>query len=158
MNQLRHQQWAQQQWAGQPGPVSGLERGGRWLKSLLLRAFGARPLTCDYCASAIPFGDVHCPGCGATATLGAPPKPSRRSAPSATTGGAGRAGSRPWLVPLLLCILFPPALLVVLPVLFWRWLRRGNTGWILPLLICVVFPPAVLLVAPALLWRRPPEG
>jgi hypothetical protein len=63
--------------------------------------------------------------------------------------------SRQLLVPLLLCLVFPPALLVIVPILFWRWLRRDNRGWIVPVLICMAFPPAVLIVAPALLWRTP---
>jgi hypothetical protein len=126
--------------------TAGLVRGGQWLKAFVLQAAGARAQACDYCASAIPLGELRCPGCGATATL----EPSKASA-----DGGSALPNRQWLVPLLLCVLFPPALLVMGPLIFWRWLRTDNRGWILPLLVCLFFPPAVLLVAPALLWRSP---
>lgn len=127
-------------------PMPSLKDGGQWLKAFLLRAAGARAQACDYCASAIPVGEVRCPGCGATATV----NPST-SSPT----GQSTTPNRQWVLPLLLCLLFPPALLVIIPILFWRWLRREKRGWIAPLLICLFFPPAVLLVAPALLWRSP---
>jgi len=126
--------------------IPSLSQGGQWLKTFLLQAAGARPQTCDYCASAIPVGEVRCLGCGATAPANSP-----------TTSQASQVTtpSRQWVLPLLLCVVFPPALFVIMPIIFWRWLRRENRGWLLPLLICLFFPPAVLLVAPALLWRPP---
>ena len=122
----------------------GLAEGGQWLRAALLQAAGGRPVVCDYCGSAIPVGTARCHGCGATAS---------GSAPKAAPEGSDTTANRHWVLPLLLCVLFPPALLVVIPIVFWRWLRRGDRGWIVPLLVCLLFPPAVLLVAPALLWR-----
>jgi 4-amino-4-deoxy-L-arabinose transferase-like glycosyltransferase len=118
----------------------------QWLRACLLRAAGERALVCEYCGSAIPLGEVQCRGCGATATS---------KSVAAALPGESMPDSRQWLVPLLLCLVFPPALLVIVPILFWRWLRRDNRGWIVPVLICMAFPPAVLIVAPALLWRTP---
>jgi 4-amino-4-deoxy-L-arabinose transferase-like glycosyltransferase len=89
---------------------------------------------------------VQCRGCGATATS---------KSVAAALPGDKRPSDRQWLLPVLLCLFFPPALLVIVPILFWRWLRRDNRGWIVPVLICMAFPPAVLIVAPALLWRTP---
>lgn len=127
-------------------PLRGLTPGYRWLRAFLLRAAGARALSCEYCGSAIPLGEVQCRGCGATATS----KSFEESRP-----GENATTSRQWLLPVLLCLFFPPALLVIVPVLFWRWLRKERRGWLLPLLVCIAFPPAVLIVAPALLWRPP---
>ncbi len=129
--------------------VPGLSQGGQWLKAFLLQAEGARAQACDYCTSAIPVGEVRCHGCGATATV----NPSTLS-----PTGQSTTPSRQWVLPVLLCVVFPPALLVIMPIIFWRWLRRENRGFILSLLICLFFPPAVLLVAPALLWRPQPSA
>ena len=128
-------------------PLAGLTPGQQWFRALLLRATGARALVCDYCGSAIPLGEVQCRGCGATATS----KSVEASQPAERT-----ISNRPWLLPVLICLVFPPAILVFIPLLLWRWLRKDKRGWTLPLLICLVFPPAVLVVAPALFWR--PRG
>jgi hypothetical protein len=125
-------------------PLPDLTQSARWLRAFLLRAVGSRPLVCEYCGSAIPVGEVQCRGCGATATSKS--LAAARPGESATT-------DRQWLLPVLLCVVFPPAMMVIVPVLFWRWLRKERRGWLLPLLVCIVFPPAVLIVAPALLWR-----
>jgi len=127
-------------------PPGGPPRGYERLRLLLLRATGARTLVCEYCGSAIPLGEVQCRGCGARATA---------KSVEASRPGESTATNRHWLLPVLLCLFFPPALFVIVPILFWRWLRQEGRGWILPLLVCLVFPPAVLIVAPALLWRLP---
>lgn len=128
--------------SGSP-PVPLLAHRGQSLKGFVLQAMGARPRICAYCDSTIPVGDTRCCSCNAAVTDATP------------TIDEGQSANRPWIVPLLLCTIFPPALFILVPALFWRWLRKGNTGWILPSLICLFFPPAVLLVAPALFWRSP---
>jgi hypothetical protein len=111
----------------------------QFLKVLLLQATGARPGKCSYCGSMVAVGYMRCGGCGANS--------STEIAEKASNAKTERFGA----VPILLCFLFPPALFFVIPVLFWRWLRRTDHGWVVPLLICVVFPPATIMVAPALL-------
>ncbi len=111
----------------------------QFLKILLLQATGARPGTCAYCGSIVAIGDARCHSCGANALI----EKAQR------TGGA--TNECVGTVPIVLCFLFPPALAFVLPLLFWRWLRRTDRGWVVPLLICFFFPPATLMVAPALL-------
>ena len=123
-----------------------LVQGGRSLRALGLRAMGETAFRCAYCASMIPVGDVQCSACGATAT-----REDRQPDEDDRTQG-------PWVTPLLLCFFFPPALLIICPILFWRWLRKRDRGWIIPSLICLAFPPAVLLVAPALLRQSQRAG
>ena len=110
-----------------------------FLKTLLLQATGARPGTCAYCGSIIAIGGERCSGCGANARM--------ETARITDNPATERAGA----IPILLCFLFPPALFFLIPVLFWRWLRRTDHGLVVPLLICLFFPPATLIVAPALL-------
>ncbi len=123
--------------------LTSLTDVGRLLKVFLLRAMGARDQRCAYCASTIPVGEAECRSCGAAV--------SNESAPIDEVVSKKLR----WVVPLLLCVVFPPALIVIAPVLFWRWLRQESRGWLLPILICLFFPPAALIVAPALLWRSP---
>lgn len=116
-----------------------LAGAAQFLKILLLQATGARPGKCTYCGSIVAVGDPRCDSCGANASI----ETARRTG-NATTECFGA-------VPIILCFLFPPALFFVIPLLFWRWLRRADRGWVAPLLICFFFPPATLMVAPALL-------
>ena len=128
--------------AGQgSGPVPAFNIDARAIQSFLLQASGARERACDYCGSTIPVGERACQGCGAAVSTMAPQE-----------HGNGSGDRNQWIVPLLLCFFFPPAMLIVLPVMFWRWLRRERRNWIVPLLACFLFPPAVLLVVPAFLW------
>lgn len=116
-----------------------LAGAAQFLKILLLQATGARPGKCAYCGSIVAIGYARCDSCGANASI-----ESAQIAGDATTECFGP-------VPILLCSIFPPALVFVIPLLFWRWLRRADRGWVVPLLICLFFPPATLMVAPALL-------
>jgi hypothetical protein len=135
-------------------PVSGryspsgakLAGAAQFLKILLFQAMGARPGKCTYCGSMVAIGNMRCGGCGASASIEI----------ARTTGAETHEffGA----VPILLCVLFPPALVFVIPLLFWRWLRRADRGWVVPLLICVFFPPATLMVAPALLLGPRPRS
>lgn len=120
-------------------PKTKLADAAQFLKPLLLQAMGVRPGQCAYCGSIIAIGEARCVGCGANASIEA----TKRT----YTAKTERVGA----IPILLCFLFPPALFLVILVLFWRWLRSADHGWIVPLLICIFVPPATLIVAPALL-------
>ena len=119
--------------------MTKLAGAAQFLKILLLHATGARPGNCVYCGSIVAIGEMRCGSCGANASIG-----TAKRTDNETIEGFGA-------VPILLCFLFPPALFFVIPLLFWRWLRRADRGWVAPLLICLFFPPATLIVAPALL-------
>lgn len=131
------------QYGHEPGSAPILGQRGQSLKAMVMQVLGARPRRCAYCASIIPVGDVRCQGCGAAVNDESPP-----------TGDSSMTAQHA-MIALLSCVIFPPALLIIVPTLFWRWLRKANRGWVLSLLICIAFPPAVLLVAPAMLWRTP---
>ena len=140
MTHLGNKQQNEQQYV----PVLG--EGGRALKAFLLQAAGARPRICAYCESMVSVGGLRCASCGATVTHEMP------------QAGETATPEKQWIIPLLLSVFFPPALLIIIPSLFWRWLRKANRGWLVPILICVFFPPAALIVAPALLWPSRKNG
>ncbi|MCB1971804.1 MAG: hypothetical protein R3D03_12795 [Geminicoccaceae bacterium] len=118
-------------------------RGLQSFRETCQRSGGRSAGICDYCGSTIPWSQYHCSGCGAAAP------------PQVPAVAASDSPDRRWVVPLLLCMVFPPVLVIVAPILFVRWIRRPNRGWIVPVLFCLLFPPAVIVVAPALLWRSP---
>ena len=91
--------------AGQgSGPVPAFNIDARAIQSFLLQASGARERACDYCGSTIPVGERACQGCGAAVSTMAPQE-----------HGNGSGDRNQWIVPLLLCFFFPPAMLIVLP-------------------------------------------
>ncbi|MEZ5825568.1 MAG: hypothetical protein R3C97_12775 [Geminicoccaceae bacterium] len=123
-------------------PRMAVDIDGRAVRAFMLRATGAKDRVCDYCGSTIPVGERACNGCGAAVTS-LPPQIAETP-----------TGHQQWIVPVLLCFFFPPALLIVAPTLFWRWLRKENHNWFLLFGLCLFFPPAAFFVAAAWFWHK----
>lgn len=89
-------------------PITLVINATQLLRVCFLQATGAREHACAYCTSILPMGDHQCAACGAKRTASSPNLEDKEP----TKGN--------WIVPLLICLFFPPAALLVAPALLWR--------------------------------------